>query len=162
MNGPGLIVGNGKDRPGDQFLQLVLGDMHGTAGVHVRQLRVILGAFGGDIEMRVPGPDGHLVILVYHHGDGSLWQLPDDVAEQLGRQDTFSRFGHLRIDLIGNGRFHIVAGEVQADAGLAEDALQDGNGALLGHGPAGNVPARREHTFFTGETHTLPPFLLEI
>ena len=133
--------------------------MDGTAVVDIRQLRVILGGFSGDGEGGIAGPDGDLVGLVHHYGDGTLRKAPDDIAEKLGREDAVAGVGDLRVDVIGDGGFHIVAGEAQAHAGPAEDALDDGKAAFLSHSPSRDIQARDQHAFFTSKTHSQVPFL---
>ena len=161
VDGPGLVLGHGEDGAGDQLLQLALGNPDGPAGVHVRQLRVIIGALGGDGEGGVACPDGHLVILVHHHGDGTLGESSDDVTEELGREDALAGVGHLGLHVVGDGGFHVIAGEAQTVSRPAEDTLDDGKAALGGHGAARNVQTLNQHIFFTGKTHTQFPFLYQ-
>ena len=113
VDGPGLVVRHGEDGAGNQLLQLVLGDADGMAGAHVRQIRVFIGGFGADGEGGVAGTDGHPEIVVHHHGDAALGQAADDVAEELGRENALPVIGHVGGDLVGDGGFHIIAGEGQ-------------------------------------------------
>ena len=162
VDGPTLIFGHGKNGAGNQILQLALRQHHRTAAVYVRQLRVILGGFGGNGERGIACPNGNLVILAYHHGHRAFRQSADDVAEELGREDALAGIGHIRFDIIGNGGFHIVAGKAQPYLGTAQNTLDDGKTALLSDGSSGDIQSRNQHTFFTGKTHGQHPFLLSI
>ena len=78
--------------------------------------------------------------------------VKDDVAEELG-EHALPPVADVGGDLIGDGGLHIVAGEGQAAARLAQDALNGGKGALLGHRPSGNIQPLKQLTFFTGKSH---------
>ena len=162
VDGPSLIFRHSEDGAGNQLLQLALGDRHRPAAVHVRQLRVVLGGLGGDGEGGVARPDGDLIILPHHHGDGAFRQTADNIAEQLGGQNALTRVGDLRFNVIGDGSLHIITCQAQAHFGLAEDALDDCEAALLCHGASRDIQAGNQHTFFTGETHGLHPFLCKL
>ena len=127
---------------------------------HIRQLRIILGGLGGNGKGSIARPDGDLIILVHHHGHQPLRQAADNVAEQLCREDALPHVGHVRIDLIGDGGFHIITGEAQSLSGLAEDSFNDGKTALLGDSTSCDVQSRDQHIFFTGKTHSQNPFFL--
>ena len=161
MDGAALIFGDGKDGAADQLLQLALGDPDGTAGVDVGQFGLIFGRLGGDGKGSVAGTDGDLEAVVHHHGDGTLRQTADNVAEEPGGEDAFAGVGDLRFDLVGNGGFHIIAGQVQTHTCLAEDTLDDGKTALLSNSPACNIQALDQHAFFTGKTHSQFPFVVK-
>ncbi len=149
---PAQQLRHGEDGAGDQLLQLILGDADGVAGADVGQVGVFVGGFGADGEGSVAGADGDLEVVVHHHGDGAFGQAADDVAEELG-QDAFAAVADIGIDVIGDGGFHIVAGEGQTGTRPAEDTLDGAEGALLGHRPGGNVQSLKEGIFFTGKTH---------
>ena len=145
---PSLIFADSENGAGNQLLQLVLRDIDFPAVAHIRQLRIILGGLGGNGKGSVP-----FVVLVHHHGHRSLRQTADDIAEQLRREDALTHVGHVRVDFIGNGCFHIITGQAQSLSGLAEDSFDDGQAALLGDGTTRNVQSRDQHVFFTGKTH---------
>ena len=153
MNRATLILADGKNGAGNQLFQFVLRNMDCPSVTHVRQLRIILGGLGGNGKGSVPCPDGDFVVLVHHHGHRPLRQTADDIADQLRREDALPHVGHVRIDLIGDGGFHIITGEAQSLSGLAEDSFDDGQTALLGDGTTRNVQSRDQHVFFTGKTH---------
>ena len=111
VDGASLIFGHGKQGAADQFPELVLRNTDGTAGVDIGQLWVILSAFGGDGKGSVTGTDGHLEVIVHNYGDRAFRQPADNVTEELGRQDALAGVGDFGVDGIGNGGFHIVAGE---------------------------------------------------
>ena len=159
MDGAGLILGHGEDGAADEGFQGVLGDADAAALAHIGQVGVIVGVFGGDGEGCEAGADGHLVGLVHHHGDRALGQPADDVAEELGGEDADAGIGDFRGDLIGDGGFHVVAGEAQHMTGPAEDALDDGEAGLLSHGAGGDIQSLNQHAFFTGKTHRQTPSL---
>ena len=123
VNGPGLVVGNGKDGAGNQLFELILGDLNGAAVVDIGKLGVILRVLGGDGKGGKACPDGHLERGVHHHGHRTLRQSADDIAKELGRQNTGAGLHHIGIDIIGDAGFHIIAGEGNALTGLAEDAF---------------------------------------
>ena len=160
MDGAALVLGHGKNGAADQLLQLVLRDLDGTAGVDVGQLGIVLGGLGGDGKGGVTGPDGHLVVVIHHDGDGTLRQAADNITKEAGRQDALTGFGHISLQGVGDAGFHIVAGEAHAVAGPAQDAFDHSQAALLSDRPAGNCQARGQHIFFTGKTHTRGSFLL--
>ena len=162
VDGAALIFRNGKQGAGNQLLQPVLGDPDGSALIHIGQLGVILGRFGGNGEGGVAGTDGDLEAVVHHHGDGAFRQTADDIAEELGRQDAVAGVGDFSFDLISNGSFHIIAGEGQVVTGPAQNTFDDGKAALGSNGPAGNIQALDQHAFFTGKTHSFFPFLIKI
>ena len=60
---------------------------------------------------------------------------------------------NFRFDLLGDGGFHIVAGEAQIAVGTAENAFNCAQCAFLGDGTAGDIQACYQHAFFTGKTH---------
>ena len=153
VNGTPLIFADSENGAGNQLLQLVLGNINFPSIAHVRQLRIILGGLGGNGKGSVPCPDGDFIVLVHHHGHRSLRQTADDIAEQLRREDALTHVGHVRVDFIGNGGFHIITGQAQSLSGLAEDSFDDGQTALLGDGTTRNVQSRDQHIFFTGKTH---------
>ena len=161
VNGTTLVFRNGKNGAGDQFLHGRLGDADALAGVDIGQNGVVIGTFGRNIEGSIAGADGHLVIIVHHNSDGTFRQTADDVAKKAGGQDAGAAVGHIGFDLVGDGGFHIVAGEAQADGGgTAEDAFDDGKTALCSHGTAGDIQTSGQHAFFTGKTHSGHPFLI--
>ena len=45
--------------------------------------------------------------------------------------------------------------------GPAENAFDDGEAGLLGHGAGGNVQALDQHTFFTGKAHGVHSLFLK-
>ena len=159
MDGTTLILRHGEDGAADHLLQLPLGDGHRPAGIHVGQLRVVVAVLRGDGEGGKARTDGHLVGLVHHHGDGPLGQPPDDVAEELGREDALAGIGDLGLDFVGNGGFHIIARQTNSQTRLAENPFDDGEAALLGHGAAGDIQALHQTVFFTGKSHSPFPFL---
>ena len=161
VDGPGLVIRHGEDGAGDQLLQLILGDADGVAGADVGKVGVFVGRFCADGEGSVAGADGDLEVVVHHHGDGAFGQAADDVAEELG-QDALTAVADIGIDVIGDGGFHIVAGEGQTGTGPAEDTLDGAEGALLGHRPGGNVQSLKEGIFFTGKTHGGSPSFVRI
>ena len=162
VNGSALILRHGKNGAGDQVFQLTLGDQHRTAVVDIRQLGVVLGSLRGDGEGGVAGADGDLVCLIHHHGDRSLRQAADNVAEEPGRENAPAGIGNLGLDVIGDSGFHIIACETQTVARDAEDALDHSQIAFLGHSAACNVQTLNQQIFFTGKTHGGHPFLLKI
>ena len=162
VDGPALIFRYGKNGAGNQLLQLTLGDGHRPPAVDIRQLRIILGGFGGDGEGGVACPDGDLVVLPNHHGDRPLRQTADNVAEKLSWQNTLAGVGHIRFDIIGNGGLHIISGKTQSHLCLAENTLDNAEAALLRHGASGDIQACNQHTFFTGKAHGLHPFLCKL
>ena len=87
--------------------------------------------------------------------------MAHDIAKELGRQDAGTGFGDFRIDHISDSGFHIVTGQVQTRACLAQDAVDDGKTALLGDGTARNAEALNQHAFFTGKTHSQFPFVVK-
>ena len=111
MNRPTLIFADGKNGTGNQLFQFILRNMDCPSVAHIRQLRIILGGLGGNGKGSIARPDGDLIILVHHHGHRPLRQAADNVAEQLRREDALPHVGHVRIDLIGDGGFHIITGE---------------------------------------------------
>ena len=88
-------------------------------------------------------------------------QTADDVAEKLCRQDTVTGIRYLSLDLVCDGSFHIITGQVQTHTCLAQDALDHGKTALLSHGTSCNVQTLYQHAFFTGKTHSQFPSLLK-
>ena len=162
VDGTALIFRNRKDGAGDQLLQRVLGDFDGTAGVDVGQVRVILGALGRNGEGCIACPDGDLVIVVNHNGDRTFGELTDDIAKELGRQDAGTGIGNVCFHAVSDGGFHIVAGEGQVIACVAEDTLDNAEGTLLGDCSACNIQALNQHAFFTGKAHISFPFLKNI
>ena len=161
MDGAALIFTDGKNRAGDQFLQLVLRDADGSAGVDIGQIGVIVSTLSGNGEGCVACTDGHLVALVHHNGDGAFGQAADNVAKELSGQDALAGVGDLSFHIIGNRGFHVIAGEADAQTCLAQDTFDGGQTALLGDGAACNVQALNQHTFFTGKTHIQFPFLVK-
>src|SRR5699024_8972691 len=99
------------------------------------------------------------IVVVHHHCDRAFRQAADNVTEESGRQDALAHVGNLCLDEVGDGGFHVVAGEAQTVSGFAEDALNGGDGAFLGHGSAGDVQAGKESVFFTGKAHGTTSFL---
>ena len=162
VDGPGLVVRHGENGAGDQLLQLVLRDADGVAGAHIRQVGVLVGGFGADGKGGEAGADGHPVVVIHHHGDAALGKPADDVAEQSGRQHALAAVSHIGFDLIGDGGFHIVAGEGQTGTRPAEDALDGRQAALLSHRSARNIQPLQQGIFFTGKTHCNLPSCLNI
>ena len=52
--------------------------------------------------------------------------------------------------------------KLQAVIRLAENTLNSGKGAFLSYGSAGNIQTGYQHTFFTGKTHIMTSFLIDI
>ena len=157
MDGTALILGDGKNGAGDQLLQSGLGDLDGLALIDVGQVGVILGTFSGNVERCVAGTDGDLVVVVDNDGDRALGQAADDIAKELGRQDALTGIGDFGVDLVGDGSLHIVAGQMQAVTGLAQDAFDDRQAALLSNRSACDIQALNQHAFFTGKAHSSSP-----
>ena len=162
VNGSALILRHGKNGAGDQVFQLSLRDQHRTAVVDIRQLGVVLCGFRGDGKGGIAGADGYLIALVHHHGDRPLRQTADDIPEEPCRENAPAGIGNLGLDVIGDGGFHIIAGEAQTVARDAEDTLDHRQIAFLGHSAACNVQTLNQQVFFTGKTHGGHPFLLKI
>ena len=159
VDGSALVFRYGEDGAGDQLLQRGLGNIHTAALVHIGQLRIILGRLCGNSKGSVARPDGYLIIVVHHNSDGTFRQTADNIAEQLCRQDAVAGIMDLGVDVIGDGSFHIVAGQIQTVGGITQNALDSRQCALLGNGSAGNIQARDQHAFFTGKTHGKNSFL---
>ena len=161
VDGPGLIVGHGKDGAGNQLLQFVLRNQNGPSVIHIGQLRIILGAFGRNGKGGKARPDGYLILgFVHHHGDGTLRQTPDNVAKELGRQNAGAGLHHISVNVIGNAGFHIVAGERDTVTSLAENAFNETQTALYSHRSGGYVESLQQCVFFTGKAHGKTSFLL--
>ena len=160
VDGACLVIRYGKDGAGDQLLEFVLRNADGVAAADIRQVGVFVGGFCADGKGGVAGADGHMVLLVHHNGDGPFGQTANDVTEQLG-EDALALVGHVGGNLIGNGSFHIIAGEGDAAASLTEDALDGGQSAFLRHGAPGNVQPLQEQAFFTGKSHIAVPFYVK-
>ena len=160
VDGTALIFRNRKNGAGDHLLQRSLGDMNSTAVIHLGQLRIILSAFCADGKGSISAADGNLKAFVHHHSHRPLGQTANDITKKSGRENAGTGFGDLCINMIGNGSFHIVAGELQIIFCIAENTFQNGQAALLSYGSACNIQALNQHTFFTGKTHIHFPFCL--
>ena len=152
VDGAALVFCGGENGGADQILQYLLGDHDLSAFAHIGKLRIVFGVFSGNGEGCPACPDGYLIVFIHNDGHRAFRNTADNVTKESCRQNAAAGLGHFRFDLISNGGFHIVAGEPQAVAGIAEDTLQGRKGALLGNGPGSDVQTCHQHTFFTGKT----------
>ena len=159
LDGAGLIFGHGEDRAGDHGLQRGLRHGHAALAVDVRQLGIVLGIHGRDLEEGRACTDGDLLLVVDGDGDHLIRQLPDDIKEQASGHDARACLLDLGTDVDGDARFQIVARELQRDARPEKHALETGNGALLCDGAARNGQGRDQQRFFTGKLHNNTRFL---
>ena len=153
MDGARLIFADREDRPGDHLLQLLLRQHDALLALDIRQLRIVLGAHRRDGERRDAAPDGDLEVLVYADLDGIVRQLPHDVEEQPRREDGLAGLADVGDDADGDPRFQIIPGKHHLHTRADIDALECGDGALHGDGPAGDRDGRDEQIFFTGKFH---------
>ena len=93
LDGAGLIFGHGEDRAGDHGLQRGLRHGHAALAVDVRQLGIVLGIHGRDLEEGRARTDGDLLLVVDGDGDHFVRQLPDDIKEQASGHGSGRRRG---------------------------------------------------------------------
>ena len=159
VDGPGLVVGHGKDGAADELFQLVLGDPYCLALQHVRKVRVVVGAFRLNGKGSVAGADGHIEAVVHHNRHIPLGKTPDNVAKQPGGEHTLSAVGNVGVHAVGDGGLHVKPGEAQTGTCPAEDALQNRKAALLGRRTGSDEEALNQRVFFTGKSHSRSPLL---
>ena len=152
VDGPGLVVADGEDGLADHGPQLVPGNGEAVLVLHGGQLGEVLGIGGQDVELAHAAGDVHQV-AVGGEGDHVVGELADDLAEEPGGQHQAAGPVDLGGDHGADAGLQVVAGEAELLAGLQEDALQGGDGALGGDGPGCGGDGRLKECFFTGEFH---------
>ena len=124
-----LVVADGENGLGYHGLQPGLGQGEGVLILHRGQLGELLRVGAQDVELTGPTGDvDHIVVTL--EGDDVVGQLPDDLAEQPGGQHQGAGLADVGRHGGADAGVHVVAGEPQLLAGLQQDALQGGNGAL--------------------------------
>ena len=91
-------------------------EAEGAVRAGVRQVGVIGGAHGQDVELGHTALDGGVAAVA--GGDGHLahGQPAHHVAQQFGREDDLAGFPHVGLDGGGDGHFQVVAGEGELEA----------------------------------------------
>ena len=158
MHRPALVGADGEQGLGDHGPQHGLGQGQGVLLVHLGQLGELLRVGGQDIELGQAALDVH-VIAVGDEGDHVIGHFPHDLRKKPGGQHQRARLPDLSGDSGLDACLQIIAGQAQGGAGLDEDALQRGDGALGRHCPGGGGYRRGEQGLFTGKFHRGPPWV---
>ena len=130
-----VIVGDGKDRLTDHFLQGELGQNDGIVPFDFRKIGKIFSGFSDDVEFGLFTGDGGLEAGVRRDGDIIVRKLSDDIQEYLCVKGNDPFFQDLSVDDGFDPQFHIIGGQTDPSVGgVDQDAFQDGHGGFIGNG----------------------------
>ena len=149
----GLVGGDGEGALLDHLPEGPLLQDHELLVLHLREVGVVLGGEVGDVEAGVAAAEMDRALAVRDEGDDVIRHFADDVPEEAGVEDQLGFAAHLRVQLGADAGGHVVAGDGEAIAGLQQQALQGGDGALGGHGAAGHGRGALQQGLFTGKFH---------
>ena len=152
-DGAGLVGGDGEGALLDHLPEGPLLQDHELLVLHLRELGVVRGGEVGDVEAGVPAAQMDGALAVRDEGDDVIRHLADDVPEEAGVQDQLGLARDVRVQVGPDAGGHVVAGDGEAVAGLQQQALQRGDGALGGHGAAGHGRGALQQGLFTGKFH---------
>ena len=152
VDGPALVVTDGKEGLADHGSEDGLADDQGVLLVHRGQLGEFLRVGTQNVELGQAALDIHCIALggEDHHVVG---HLADNLTEEAGGQHQGTRLPNLGGDGSLDSSLQVVASEAQGGPRLDEDALHGGNGALGGHSAGGNGYRGGQQGLFTGEFH---------
>ena len=152
VDGPALVVADGKEGLSDHGPQHRLTDGEGVLLVHSGQLGELLRVGAQDVELRQAAPDIYRIALrgKHHHVVG---HLADNLPKEPGGEHQGAPFGNLGGDGGLDAGLQVVAGETQGLARLNKNPLHGGDGALGGHRPGGDGHRAGQQGLFTGEFH---------
>ena len=153
MDGTGLVGGHGEEGLADHITESILLNGEAELVLHLRQLRVVRGAEGGDVKGGVAAGQADVELVVGGKNHHIVRQAADDVTEEAGVDYQLAALLDLRADLGADAGLHVVAGDSKGRIGLEQQPLQGGDGAFGGDSPGCRVDGGLEQGFFTGETH---------
>ena len=153
VDGTGLIDGNSKAGLVDHGLQRPLLQCDGELVVHLRQLRIVVGAEAGKLEAGIAAVQLHVELVVCLKGHHIIRQAADHLAEQSGVQHDVPCLGHCGLYRGAYAGLHIIAGQPQSLAALQQDTLQRRDGAFSRHRPRHCGHRLLYKCLFTGKFH---------
>ena len=113
MHGARLIFRHRENRPADHLAQHVLRQGNGLLGIDLREVGIIVGIHGRDLEGGSAAANGNVQLVVHADADLLVRQLAHDVKEQPRGHDAGAGLQHLRADAHGDSRFQIEARQLK-------------------------------------------------
>ena len=93
------------------------------------------------------------LLVIGGEGHHVVGHPADDVTEQPGVQYDLAGFRHIGGDLGADAGLQVVAGDGQLTVGPQQQSLQSRDGALGGHGAAGDSDGALQQGLFAGKFH---------
>ena len=99
---------------------------------------------------------GYLKLRIDGDRDHIVRQLAHDVEEEARRHDADALLADVGRNIDGDAGFEVEAGELNAETGAQQDALEARDRALRSDGASRHGDGGDEQRFFTGKLHIVP------